>query len=240
MRLVTLLVLVACGAPARTPIANAPPAGAPTTPAPTLSLTGDQFEVSKRFPMVANDGRAVLLAMQDNDGGRGYPNLRFVIKDRTDRVLATHVVLAADEADGYLAEPAVQKRLAPRLELANRWLAEQHAKYHLVSLQTLITVLGPDGYGDVQNASYGPVVMTWKEGVLDLANAGTRVLHVKTPKTWLADKRAICDGCDPCTNPAFLGGASIDTTRTIAVVTISYTGSDTCWEPPDQQHIVTW
>jgi len=240
MRIVTLLFLVACGAPAHAPIANAPPAGAPRTPAPTLSLSGDQFVLTQRFPMVASDGRTVLLAMQDNDGGRGYPNLRFVIKDRSDRVLATHVVLAADDAEGYMSEPALQKQLAPRLELANRWLAEQHTRYDLVSLQTMATVLGPDGYGDVENASRGTLVMTWKAGVLDLANAGARVLHLKTPKTWLADTRYICDGCDPCENPAFLGGASIDTTRTIAVVTISYTGTDTCWEPPDQQRVVVW
>ena len=43
-----------------------------------------------------------------------------------------------------------------------------------------------------------------------------------------------------CSNEAFLSAVSVDPDRNIAVVTIAYMGSDTCWEPAAQEHVVQW
>ena len=242
LRFVTLLSLAACAtAAAPAPIANQPAhPSAPATPTPVLSL-GDGFTLSRPFPLVSADGSIVVLAGEDGDGGRGYPNLRFVIKDRRDRIVATHVVLAADEADGYLGDAELTKRLAPRIERANAWLAEQNAKYGLVPLPAFTVVSGEDGYGDVKSIARDNMAVTWHAGTLDISADKAPLVHRATPRDWLAEKRAMPDGGgDICENPAFLNGAAVDPARRIAVVTVSYTGTDTCWEPPDQQRVVTW
>jgi len=241
LRFVTLLSLAACATTARAPLANQPAhPNPPPTPAPVLSVS-DVFALSRPFPLVSSDGTVVLLAVEDGDGGRGYPNLRFELKDRHDKILATHVVLAADEAEGYLGEAALMKRLAPRIERANAWLAEQNAKYGLVSLPALTVVKGDDGYADVKSIARDSISVTWSANTLDISADKTPLVHRATAPDWLAEKRAMPDGSgETCENPAFLNGAAVDPARRIAVVTVSYTGTDTCWEPPDQQRVIAW
>ena len=241
LRFVALLSLAACATTAPAPITNQPAHPAPpATAAPVLSV-GDVFALSRPFPLVSADGAIVMLAVEDGDGGRGYPNLRFVVKDRRDKILATHVVLAADEADGYLGDAALMKRLAPRIERANAWLAEQNAKYSLVALPAFTVVLGEDGYGDVEYIVRDNMSVSWHANMLEISADRTPIVHRATPRDWLAEKRAMPDGSNEiCENPAFLNGAAVDPARRIAVVTVSYTGTDTCWEPPDQQRVIAW
>src|SRR5262245_47213644 len=169
LRFVALLSLAACATTAPAPITNQPAHPAPpATPAPILSV-GDMFALSRPFPLVSADGTIVVLAVEDGDGGRGYPNLRFVVKDRRDKILATHVVLAADEADGYFGDAALTKRLAPRIERANLWLAEQNARYGLVSLPALTVVKGDDGYADVKSIARDNISVTWSANTLDIS-----------------------------------------------------------------------
>jgi hypothetical protein len=239
LRFVALLSLAACATTTPAPIANQPAHPAPPA-APVLSV-GDEFALSRPFPLVSTDGTVVVLAVEDGDGGRGYPNLRFVVKDRRDKILATHVVLAADEADGYLGDAELTKRLAPRIARANAWLAEQNATYGLVSLPALAVVKGDDGYADVKSIARDNLSVTWSANTLDISADKTPLVHRATPQDWLADKRAMPDGSgEMCENPAFLNGAAVDAARRIAVVTVSYTGTDTCWEPPDQQRVIAW
>jgi len=241
LRFVTLLSLAACATAAPAPIANQPAhPNAPSTPAPVLSVS-DVFALSRPFPLVSSDGTVVLLAVEDGDGGRGYPNLRFELKDRRDKIIATHVVLAADEAGGYLGDAELTQRLAPRIERANAWLAEQNAKYALVALPAFTVVKGDDGYADVKYIVRDNMAVSWAANTLDISAGKSSIVHRTTPSTWLAETRAMPDGSgETCENPAFLNGAAVDPARRIAVVTVSYTGTDTCWEPPDQQRVVTW
>lgn len=241
LRFVASCSLAACATTAPAPITNQPARPAlPPAAAPVLSVS-DVFSLTRPFPLVSSDGTVVVLAVEDGDGGRGYPNLRFVVKDRRDQILATHVVLAADEADGYLGDAELTKRLAPRIERANAWLAEQNAKYSLVALPAFTVVHGDDGYGDVKSVVRDDMAATWRANTLDISAGRTPLVHRATPRDWLAEQRAMPDGAgELCENPAFLAGAAVDPARRIAVVTVSYTGTDTCWEPPDQQRVVTW
>jgi hypothetical protein len=43
-----------------------------------------------------------------------------------------------------------------------------------------------------------------------------------------------------CSNPAFLSGAYHATEINALVVDIGYKGTDTCWEPSDQLHVIAW
>jgi hypothetical protein len=55
---------------------------------------------------------------------------------------------------------------------------------------------------------------------------------------WLAPHVRRCTGCQPCENPAGLAAVyQADGIATI-VVRVSYTGTDLCWEPGDQLHVL--
>ena len=62
-----------------------------------------------------------------------------------------------------------------------------------------------------------------------------------TPASWLATDYPMCGSCsDVCHNDAFLGGGYVDLARAALIVVIAYRGTDLCWEPSSQEHIVTW
>ena len=43
-----------------------------------------------------------------------------------------------------------------------------------------------------------------------------------------------------CENPASLGAAHVSLEHKLALLTISYSGNDTCWEPSNAPHVVAW
>jgi hypothetical protein len=47
-------------------------------------------------------------------------------------------------------------------------------------------------------------------------------------------------GRDQCENPAKLGHAWVDADRRVALVEVIYNGTDLCWEPSPQLHVVSW
>jgi hypothetical protein len=67
------------------------------------------------------------------------------------------------------------------------------------------------------------------------------VVDIDTPTSWLAKDRSLCRTCtEVCQNPAFLHAGYTDEARTLALLTISYVGTDTCPEPSSQHHVVSW
>jgi hypothetical protein len=57
---------------------------------------------------------------------------------------------------------------------------------------------------------------------------------------WLVKDHKPCPGCTPCENPAFLDGVYHADSINVLVIQIGYRGTDTCWEPADQMHVVVW
>jgi hypothetical protein len=243
MRLTTcLLVLAACGSPQSSPsiASHADQPVAPTTAAPSVKWIDNGFDADL-LPAVASDGSFVVLALRENDGGRGMPNLKLVVKDRKDAVTKTVLVLDADEAESLFAEDGSHPKVDERIAAANTWLAELHRKANLVPLTKLEPQKDPEGgYRETHRATGGDLAVDWKSSKLSITRAGRSLVDRATPETWLASKRPACATCDVCENPELLGGAAIDASRTIAVITVSYTGNDTCWEPSDQQRVVVW
>ena len=245
--LLASLLLSACwskptssSTPANTAAATTAPAG----PAPVVAFGTSEF-ATPHLPAVSRDGARVLLAIQDHDGGRGYPNLRLELRDREDLVVATHVVLSVEEADGYLEDQVIQAKVKPRLEAANAWLVEQHRALGLSPLTAMTVERGPEADGPQERLAQQRTAraadhsLTWDGGVVQIASTSAKLLDRKTPGDWLAKSRDLGDGF-VCHNAAYVEGAAIDPAHRVAVLEVGYTGTDTCWEPNFQHHVIAW
>jgi hypothetical protein len=226
------LVIAACGGAAPAPPSTSTPAApvAPAGPAPAAQWTGSDVATSG-LPAVASDGSAVVIAHRDNDGGRGNPNLTLIEKDRSDREVSRLVVLTPSDIDH---EGAAQ--IAARFVRAAAWLRERHEARRLVAMTALARS------DELPGAARGPgITLRWVPGQLVLEREGRPPVIRPTPASWLAPDRAMCHGCtERCENEAFLAGGHVDPERAIALIVISYRGTDICWEPSSQHHVVAW
>ena len=240
-RSLAVVVLAACGgsSPPAPIEAHAATRAHPTTPAPSITWIDNGF-VAHGLPAVTSDGSTVVLAIQAEDGGRGAPNLAVVALDRHDAITATVPVLGVDETEAMFDEHGMRPTLRARIQAANDRLTTLHAQHDLVALPalTIDTTVEAD---QRLRATGTDLTVEWKAGVLEIRDRRREVKRVPTPASWLVADRPLCTTCtEICHNAAYLGGVVADATRRIAVVTISYTGTDTCWEPSSQHHVVAW
>nr|MDQ3366875.1 hypothetical protein [Myxococcota bacterium] len=169
-----------------------------------------------------------------------------VIKDRRDHETERFVVLAADEADGMVSASGPIPALRTRLTRANGRLVALHALHDLRPLTALATA-APEApvTGTPRHARGADLAITWDTRRLTIrggvTGADAVLLDTTTPTSWLVADRPMCAGCpETCSNPAFLRAAHADAARAVAVLTISYGGTDLCWEPSSQHHVVSW
>jgi hypothetical protein len=213
-----------------------PPSGAATpadtTPVgPPPRLGGDG---PTRLPAVSADGTKVLIETKDRTVELHNPNSRVAVKNRQDVEIGTKVVLGVAEVEGMLSADQHPER-EQRLAAANRWLAEQNAVLRLQPLTPLEVESYREYLPEDFRATGLGVTLEWKEDRVRIVQGGKTLVDRATPRTWRAD--GFNKGCD---NPPFLGSASIDLQRKIAVLTIDYYGTDSCWEPPATHHVVAW
>jgi hypothetical protein len=232
-------VVLACGRTEPPPplAGRSPPSPRPSTPPPGVAWRNREIAITG-LPAIADDGHAVVIAHRDSDGGRGNPNLTLLEKDRSDRVVRRLEVIDASDVDRLDAA-----EIARRFDAAARWLDERHTALHL-SAMIALEAHPPTDRGPA-SATGASVAVHWVPGtlVIDLGSAdgaGSQVVRT-TPSTWLVADRPLCSTCsEVCHNAAYLGGGYVDRARRLAIVVISYLGSDTCWEPGSQQHVVAW
>lgn len=239
--------LVACSAPpapqpALTGQANANP-NPPSGPPPTLAWQPPTGFSVERMPALARSGELVLLSIADSDGGRGFPNERVELRDRRDHVVERIDVLAADDyerlvPDGTHPTPALEARIAA----ANQRLAQLHAEHAFAPLVAhAAKQAGPVPKSPIEGD--GLAVSFDADHRLRVRQAGAPTsapLATVDGTSWLAPSGKRCPQCPPCENPASLAAFySAGGARTIAVH-ITYAGTDACWEPPDQWHVVSW
>jgi hypothetical protein len=227
--LVTLfgLGLVACSSatPASAPqpaLAGTRAPSPPTGPAPRIAFRDGTFDTSQ-LPAIARSGELAVVAAVDGDGGRGYPNLRLEVRDRRDRIVESQLVLVSNDfetlvPDALHAGPELERRVA----VANTKLAALHADHDLVAMRTA------EG-----------LAVTFDNARLRVRKDGKLLADVDGT-SWLAPSGKRCPQCEPCENPAYLAGVHKADGIDAVVVRIAYKGTDTCWEPGDQQHVVAW
>jgi len=250
MRRALIAALAACGGgtpPAAIEGHAALPA-ARATPAPSITWIDNGFE-TPGLPAVARDGSIVVLAIHAEDGGRGAPNLTLVVKDRHDTAIATVPVLGVDEAEAMFDEHGVTPALRARIQAANERLAALHGRHDLVPLPAFTVDRWRVVHGEQEAlpaeerlaASGDDLSVVWKAGRLTIDDRAHQLVNVATPGSWVVQDRPMCTTCtETCHNAAFLGAVEGDARRRLVVLTISYTGTDTCWEPSSQHHVVAW
>jgi hypothetical protein len=208
-----------------------------TTP-PKLAWSDGAFAV-EGLPAVARGGEVAVVAFRDNDSGRGFKNLRIEARDRTDKVVQTIPVMTVDEYQTLVPDgKTASAELAHRLEVANHELAKLHGLHDLVAMHPL----------ELQPSKDLPHLAIGDELDVDFDVDHVHVFHhnderpfiTLTATSWLANPRKTCEGCPPCTNPVLLANAYHVPLITVLVLDIGYHGTDTCWEPPDQWHVIAW
>lgn len=231
----------ACGGTSPPPaLEGRAPAPAPTTPAPSVTWQGHGF-ATPGLPAIAGDGRVVVYAARAEDGGRGNPNLAIVVVDRGDVVLRRVDVLDADDADQMIGDGGPGPALEARIASADRALAELHAAHDLRPLPALVTAADPLAPEAGSRALGGGLALDLGADRLRIRRDHQVVVDRAIPRSWLVEDRPMCAGCaEICTNPAYLGAAHGDGARALVLLTISYAGTDTCWEPSSQHHVVAW
>jgi uncharacterized protein (DUF736 family) len=244
-------VLTACAALAAGcyTSSGAPPSGiapaapaAPAGPPPTVTWIDNGFDTT-RLPAVSADGSKVLIPTQDSDGGRGNPNFRVAVKNREDAEVGTKVVLTVAEAEPMFDGSGKHPELDKRITAANQWLAEQNTAFRLQPLAPLEVERNEADMAADFRATGSGVTIEWKENRVTIVQGGKVLVDRATPATWLVKDKPMYPGARPdetCHNPAFLQGASIDVDRKIALLTITYYGTDSCWEPPATHHVIAW
>src|SRR5215831_11653166 len=207
---------------------------APDTPPPSVAWRGRDIAIAG-LPAIARDGSSIVIAHRDSDGGRGNPNLTLVEKDRGDRVVHRLAVITATEVDEL---PAAE--IARRFDAATVWLDDRHAAVHLVAIDALEFHPGTDEAPPTATGGDG-ALLRWVPSTLELVlGPASRVLR-STPPSWLVADRPMCPGCtEVCHNDAVLGGGYLDRDRRAALVVVAYRGSDTCWEPGSEAHVIAW
>src|SRR3954469_6675370 len=223
------LAAAACARPEPAPLTGR----APDAPPPSVAWRGHDIAITG-LPAIAGDGSTIVIAQRASDGGRGNPNLTLVERDRGDRVVRRLEVITATEVDELAAAD-----IARRFDAATAWLDERHAAARLVAMDALELHPGTDEAPPT--ATGGGALLRWVPSELELVlGPALRVLR-STPPSWLVADRPMCPGCtEVCHNDAFLGGGYLDRDRRAALVVVSYRGSDTCWEPGSEAHVVAW
>jgi hypothetical protein len=231
------LLLVACGAPS-SPHENTlkgtfeptKPAKR-TTPAPSIAYADDRFQLHG-FPAIARDRRIVALPVSDSDGGRGYPDLRIELRFESDKTFETIPVMTSNEYEALVANGDATPELRRRLDKANARLRELHEQSDLVTMLP------------GENLQTEFVVNTTYEVRYD-GNAVRLVLDADHSFSfehadWKAPKGPTCNGCGPCENPERLHNVFYAEGINAIVVEFQYEGTDLCWEPGNQLHVLTW
>jgi hypothetical protein len=239
-----LLCLAACGSSSKPDtVGNATGGGGgPAGPPPTLTWSGGAPVDGGSFataglPAVADDGSRVVVAWQKGDGGRGYPNLTLRVIGRDDRELDTRVVLDANLIDDMYPEVDVT--------LDNEYLATTHQQWRWRPLAAaeVAEEASDEMFSTRQSATVGDLSVRFDDGAHLVIEHGGKVVVDAVKQGWLAADRPMYDGAPPedtCSNPIFLEGVHADAGRRLAVILVGYRGTDTCWEPSSEHHVVSW
>ena len=238
------VVLGACwSSPAPVPPAAepAPPATAPAA-APTI-VWDERHIAGRRLPAIASDGSVVVLGIEEPDGARGNPNYRIEVRGRDDRIQSTHEVLTVNDVDSgaFFDHTGPLTPLRIRLDDGNAHLAKLHATHRLVPLKKLTLERDDDAPLSAQTAHGGNLVVAWKNDriiITDERGHATVLVDRPAPASWLAPPRR--SATHACQNPAFLDETWVAPEHKLAVITVDYEGTDICWEPNAQVHVITW
>jgi len=228
-----LALLVACsGAPPKpAPVDNHADVVARDMPAPRIEwVAAENRLVATGLPAASRDGKLAAVWVYGGDGGRGYPNAHVELRDGDDRLVQTIPVVAANDWERLAPDGKPGPELDKHIAEVNHELARLHGHYDLVAMSPLKVMREDFAIGD-------DLLVGWTGDRLDVVRKPApdapdqRLARVHT-EAWQVH--------DTCEHPAYFGGVwHVDPIR-LVVVDVRYRGTDTCWEPADSWHVVTF
>ncbi|MEO8554857.1 MAG: hypothetical protein ABI678_32990 [Kofleriaceae bacterium] len=232
-----LIALAACsGGSGPVVVANAGEVPHRASPAPQIEWRDNAFQ-TPALPAVARAGEVVVVALRENDAGRGFPNLTLEVRDRADKTIQTIDVMTSNEYETLAPGGTPNAELARRITAANAALVHLHDLHDLVTMHPLETQQADDPHlaiGDGLDIDFNI------DHVHVFRHNSDRPVFVRDARAWLIKEHEPCKGCGMCQNPAFLRSVFHVPMLDLVVVQLSYRGTDTCWEPSDQLHVVAW
>jgi hypothetical protein len=213
----------------------------PTTPGPVVEWTAEGRPTVSLLPAIAHAGEVVVVTRIESDGGRGFPNLAIEVRDRQDKVVQTISILTSNEfeelvPDGKTPAPALTKRIAE----ANQQLATIHGIHRLEPLVELQMGARQDNES-AHMASDSRVDVEWGDHHLRIfPHTRTVPIADRDGSKWLAPDHEPCADCGVCHNESYLAAAYRSEAATLILIRIDFRGTDTCWEPSGQYHVITW
>ena len=245
MRLAFVALLVAACGGSPPPVSgdvieNHPAPSAPrATPSPSVAFADGKFAVNM-LPAVARGGEVAIVPISGGDAGRGYPNLKLELHDRTDKVVQTIEVMNSNEFETMVVDGKPQPALEKRIAAANAELVRQHDVHDLVAMHALEMQKPLEG-GEPHLAIGDGMDVDWNRTHLHVLHHNTdQEITTYDGTPWLVKDHVPCPKCTPCENPAHLDAVWHAEGVKLLVIQIGYRGTDTCWEPADQMHVVVW
>ncbi|MDB4957587.1 MAG: hypothetical protein JWO36_5156 [Myxococcales bacterium] len=204
-----------------------------------VSWQGSKF-VLAGLPAVAHAGEIAVVAVEDSDGGRGFPNLRLEVRDRTDNVIQKMPVMISNEYETLAPDGKPGPTLTKRIADVNRELATLHGVHDLQPMHTLELQATTDA-ADKHLAIGDSLDVDWSGDHLHVFPHNTdKPVATVSIGPWLVHDIKRAPATLACSNPAYLSNAYHATDISLLVVEVGYHGTDTCWEPGKQLHVVTW
>jgi hypothetical protein len=247
MRSLPVVAIAACGGGAAAPAKIPAGVARAEAPVPVVRLSVDPSDKQhEHLPALTLDGEQ--LAWVRMSSGGGPPDVHLVVRDTDgDEITRELVLVRAEEQewdqDGQSTlDPKV---LAAREREANAWFSAR--RWARLDAFTMAPDEADDAPWDIaRSASLGDLVVEYDEPKLVIRRGGRVVVDRQVPE-WSAPRQrsdALCDDPTPvdpsctCSNPAFLTGVQADSARTVLVVWLDFYGTDSCWEPPSEPHLV--
>jgi hypothetical protein len=222
-------LLCSCGGSATTSGRNHT-ATPPRLPPPRLFRVGGYEFGAERLPALSTDGRLVACAYEAEDGFRGAPNFKLVVKTvATDSVAREMVILTVTEA---LKDPD-DAALADRIAAANAYLASTS----WAPLPAL-TVTASASQAPARVAQGRDVRLVYEEPHLSLWARSALLVDKNLPQ-WSVTPYLPCPTCKTrCRNLAGLGGAWGSGASGVVLILVSYRETETCPAPDSQIHVM--
>jgi len=211
---------------------------------------------TRNLPAISSDGDEVVVDYQTEDGARGNLNLRLItLAVKTGRVTHEEAVLLPDEYDdmAYGDDPEIKTALVDkvkkRLDKANAYLARQK----WVPMDNVVIDYTREDRTDAneepppQEIHVAGFSVSWVQPRLTIKDEGDKVVESREFREWLARQHCV----DPedvgpkspkckklCVNHSFINQAAVDIEKTVLLVRVAYMGTDICWEPDGEYHVI--
>jgi hypothetical protein len=183
------------------------------------------------LPAVTRDGKLAIVVVSGGDSGRGYPNVHLEMRDRGDHLVGSIGVVDANDWERLAPDGTPGPELTAHVGAVNRELGG----FDLVGTHPAEIQRSDIEAADRAKGKVDDLELEWGPS---LEIRGPRARKLIDASSWRAAPQTA--GGQPCDNRAYLRGLYNALDARLAIVDVAFHGTDLCWEPADQWHVVTY